>query len=615
MPRRYLLGPILVGLWITLGDATPASAHAAGGGGASGVAGPRAVAVAFALATLALLVGPLVAGTGRVDRLRGALGRITPLVVVGLSASIDLSRPAQLVVVTAAAAVALAPVDSRWRALPAVVLLAVVTAGSADPVGAGDRVLGGLHVVAGAVWLGLVIEVVARWAGDPAAGRRLLHRLSLPALGSVVAVATTGTLIASSHLGDARLALGSWWGKGLAVKIVLVISAAVVGALGRVRWTPRFEGTVLAGVAVIGTFLAVAGSPLSGAAPVGPLLVRDGAADVLVAPLQAGHNTVVVRGATPTDPAEVQVDGRAIALSTRSDGLQVGEVDLPEGRHRIRVGDQVTKVTIGPDEGGVALRAGLPDVVRDPDCLDGLAGMAAASAALSTPTHPVRFELEVGGDTCGPRGGFASMEGTWGATTVSAVEAMRARGTAGPLFVVTDGGSRAGAVADALRMAGQAFTEVPAAQLIATAAGPVGLGSLVVVATDRAGAWPAVDALARATGAVVPVVLAPWLLDASVISEIVGHSMSTLLATYRAPTSGEAVSYRVSATQSPGGGWAVTAAGFEAYLAALDDVVAGAVAAPVPGVYSAARVAVLPSDLDHPTESGWSTGVAMIRVA
>jgi putative copper export protein len=610
-----VVGPILVGLWTSLSAATPAAAHAAGGGGGSGVAGARAVAVGFALATLALLVGPLVAGTGRVDRIRGALGRATPLVVIALSGSIDLSRPAQLVVVAAAAAVALAPVESRWRALPAVVLVAVATAGSADPVGATDRVLGALHVSAGAVWLGLVLEVAARWVGDPATGRRLLQRLSLPALGSVVAVATTGAVIGSSHLGDARLALGSWWGKALALKVALVLAAAILGALGRVRWTPRAEGSVLAGVAVLGTLLAVAGSPLSGATPIGPLLARDGGADVLVAPLRAGRNTVVVRGAVDPSDARVQIDGQRVVLVARADGLLVGQVDLAEGRHRIRVGDQVTPVTIGPDEGGPALRATLPDAVDDPDCLDGLAGLAAAAGALSTPARPVRFELEVGGATCGPADGFGSREAAWGPTTRAAVEALRARGTTGPLYVVTDGTARATGVLEALRDAGQAFTEVPVAEFGPATAASVGLGSLVVVATDRAGAWPVIDALGQASGAVVPVVLAPWLLDASVLSEIAGQGMSTLVATYRSPSSGEAVGYRVGAARSPGGGWPITAAGFEAFLAAVEELTGGTLDPPAPGVYSAARVAVLPSDLDHPTESGWSTGVAMTKVA
>jgi putative copper export protein len=610
-----LLGSVLTGLWISLTCATPASAHAAGGGGASGVAGPRAVAVGFALATLALLVGPLIAGTGRVDRLRGALGRITPLVVVGLSASIDLSRPAQLVVVAAGAAVALAPVDSRWRAVPALVLVAVVTAGGIGDLAVRDRVIGGVHVVAGAVWLGLVVEVIARWAGDPAAGRKLLHRLSAPALGSLVAVATTGTIIASEHLGDARLALGSWWGRGLAIKIALVVGAALLGALGRRRRAPRLEGTMLATVAVIGMVLAVGGSPLSGAAPLGPLFASDGKADVLVAPLQAGRNTVVVRGPDGAPPATVQVDGRDVELAARSDGLRVGEVHLPEGRHRIRVGDQVTKVTIGPDEGGPVIRATLPDVVEDPDCLDGLAGMAAASAALSTPRRPVRFELEVGGDTCGPKGGFPSLEGTWAAATTSAVEAMRARGSSGPLLVVTDGGSRSRVVVRALRAAGEVFTDVPAERFDATAAASVQLGSLVVVATDRAGAWPTVDALAQANGATVPVVLAPWLLDSSVISEVAAHHLSVLIAAHRGPTTGEAVSYRINQARSTGGGWAITAAGFDAYLAALEDATGAVLPEGTAGVYSAAPVNVLPSDIDHPAEAGWSTGVAMIKVA
>jgi hypothetical protein len=91
--------------------------------------------------------------------------------------------------------------------------------------------------------------------------------------------------------------------------------------------------------------------------------------------------------------------------------------------------------------------------------------------------------------------------------------------------------------------------------------------------------------------------------------------MSTLVATYRSPSSGEAVGYRVGAARSPGGGWPVTAAGFEAFLAAVEQLTGDALPPPAPGVFSAARVAVLPSDLDHPTESGWSAGIAMTKVA
>jgi hypothetical protein len=207
------------------------------------------------------------------------------------------------------------------------------------------------------------------------------------------------------------------------------------------------------------------------------------------------------------------------------------------------------------------------------------------------------------------------MEGTWTAATTSAVEAMRARGSEGPLLVVTDGASRSRAVADALRTSGQVLTEVPAERFDAAAAEAVPLGSLVIVATDRSGAWPVVDELARANGATVPVVLAPWLLDSSVISEIAGHHLSALVAAHRNPTSGEAVSYRINEARTTGGGWAITGAGFEAYVAALEDATGAVIAPGIPGVYSAARVAVLPSDLDHPAESGWSTGVAMIRVA
>jgi hypothetical protein len=613
-PRiRALLGSTLVGLWLTLGDVTPAAAHGAGGGDASGVAGTRALAVGAALVTLAVLAGPLVAATGPVDRVRGAVGRVAPLLVAGLATSIDLSRPAQILVFGAAATVVLAPVESRWRAVPAVVLLAVVTAGSEGAIGGQDRVLGGLHVIFGALWLGLVLEVLARWRTDPALGRRLLHRLSGPALGALVGVATTGALVASDHLGDARLALGSWWGRGLAVKIGLVVAAALLGVLLRRAWTPRLEGTMLAGVAVLGLFLAVGGSPLSGDTPVGPFLARDGAAEILVAPLRAGPNTVVVR-APDGGPADLLVvDGRPIALSGRSDGLLVGSVDLPEGRHRLEVGDRSTTVTIGPDRGGVVLRASLPTLVSDPDCLDGLAGMAAAAAALDAEERPVRFELQVGGETCGPAGGFPRRADTWGATATAAISGMRARGTAGPLLVVSDGGPRAVALVQALQGAGVEHRAV-ATDAFDAAVASVELGSLVLLATDPAGAGPVIDRLADVTGATVPVVLAPWLLDAAVLTEIADQGVSVLVAAPRNPTSVEAVGYRGGAARTPGGGWAITSAGYEAYRVVLEELAGVPLEPLAPAVYSASRVAILPPGMDHPSDAGWAPGVAMIRV-
>jgi hypothetical protein len=254
-------------------------------------------------------------------------------------------------------------------------------------------------------------------------------------------------------------------------------------------------------------------------------------------------------------------------------------------------------------------------VVEDPECLDGLAGLAAASSALTTAGRPVRFELEMGGDECGPPGGFPSRAGTWELATTSAVAALRERGSRGPLLVVRDDGRRAAALVSALRASGEDLTEAPAERFDAAAAGSVEVGSLVLVATDRAGARPVVQAMAQATGATVPVVLAPWLLDASVLTGIADDGLSVLIATLRGPSSGEAVGYRVSEARSPGGGWAITAAGYEAYLAALEALTGGAAAPAVPGVYSAARVSVLPTDLDHPSESGWAKGIALVRVA
>ncbi|MDQ2649856.1 MAG: hypothetical protein M3Z03_09895, partial [Actinomycetota bacterium] len=223
-------------------------------------------------------------------------------------------------------------------------------------------------------------------------------------------------------------------------------------------------------------------------------------------------------------------------------------------------------------------------------------------------------ELEPGGDTCGPAGGLPRRAETWAATTSAAIAGMRARGTAGELVVVSDDDPRAVGLVQTLRAAGLELREVSVDRFDDDAAASVELGSLVLVATDRPGAQTVVERLADTTGATVPVVLAPWLLDAAVLSGIADQGVSVLVAAPRNPTSAEAVGYRGGAARTPGGGWAITSAGFEAYLAVVAGLTGATSEPAVPAVYSASRVTILPPGMDHPSGAGWAPGVAMIRV-
>jgi putative copper export protein len=272
-------------------------AHAASGGAGTGVADARAVVVGLAFAGLAAPVGPAFSGAGSLDRWRGLVARAAPAAAVAAGTDIHLHRGMQLVAIAAAAAAVVVPDEPRWRPLPAAVVLAAVTSGAGPGLDLLPRMLGALHVLAAASWLGLVVEMAVLWRRDVGAGRRTAMRLATPAVVLVAVAAATGTLIAADHLGDARLALSSWWGRGLALKVALVVGAALVGALVRRGWAPRLEGSLLAAVATIGLGLAAVGGPLAGAAGTGPLFAADdaGHASVVVTPLAPGRNTVLVR--------------------------------------------------------------------------------------------------------------------------------------------------------------------------------------------------------------------------------------------------------------------------------------------------------------------------------
>ena len=111
-----------------------------------------------------------------------------------------------------------------------------------------------------------------------------------------------------------------------------------------------------------------------------------------------------------------------------------------------------------------------------------------------------------------------------------------------------------------------------------------------------------------------------WILgeepDGITVSEIAARKLPVLVAAPRDPTSGLAVSYRLSAARAAGGGVPITADGFEGYLAVAARLAGERVPRATPGVFSMSRVSILPADLErgHESESGWARGVALVKV-
>lgn len=640
--------------------AEPAAAHAAGSSGDPGGIDPRAVALGLAITAVAVVAGPSLTGRRPVRRVRGALGTVAALGAAAMATTAGLTRPAVVVAIASVVAWWLAPARSRWRAAPTVVLLVAVAGGAEGSVDVVERTLAVAHVIGAALWLAAIAEVAVAWWTDGAAdGRRAARTVAGPAAVLVAVVFATGTWNTAAHLGDAGLALGTWWGRLLAVKVAVVVVVAVAAVLLRRAWVPQTEAVLLGGVAVVGLVLAAVGGPLSGAAPTGPLFVAAGTGDglVVVTPLTPGENLIVARPST--EATTVVVDGEAVELVLRDDGVLAASVDLPAGQHEIVVAGLRYDVTVRPDDADV-VPATLPALVADPDCLDRLAGAAAATAALTAAGRPTRLDVTIGGDTCGvvdndgdddpaevvaqppagpDRSGDGALDGpvdagadaerpavaAAGATSASvadaavpplvmAAQALAARGNPAPPTVITDGSARSEAAAAAV-VAARPDTAVLAAADVAFAP-PEALGpGPILVATDRAVAPAIVEAVTAATQATVPVVLAPWLLDADLLAGFAERGTFVMVAVERDPTSATAVDYRTAATSLTGGP-TPTAAGLAGYVEVLEAITGRPADDPHPGVFGLSRLAILPTDLDpHPSESGWAPGVALVRVA
>lgn len=601
---RLATGLTVAAGWLLV-SAAPALAHTEAGDSAPDVAGARAVAVGASLLAVAVTSGLALPGAGFGGPWRRRLGLAASIAAVALAPAAGLGGPAIAVAAVAATATMVVR-DARWLAAATTVLAGAVTAGAAGAIAVQDRLGGAIHVIAAGWWIGAVVEVVLAWRKSPAAGRLAAGRHTTVILGLAAAVVATGVRNVGQHLGDAGLAMTSWWGRALGAKLILLAAGLLVGHLGRRGWSWRIEGTALLAAGVIGTVLAAGGAPLDGPATPGPAFLAATSADVVVTPLTPGRNVVLLRQLDTGSHSRpsVEVDGRRVEAFSGAGGTLVASVTLGAGRHTITAGGQSLRATVRGRPGGAVIPVSWPEDVTDPDCLDLLAGAAAAAQALTASGTPA--EVTIGpGPTCAV-GGSAGLSWEGAGTSIAAFLAARAAGPS-PIVVV-DGRARSASLAAEIAAA-DAGTEVrPAAGFRGAPA-----GTPVILATSSDDALRAARRQSSAGSELL--VLAPWLLDARLLRQLGNSGVPALVSSRRDPTASSAAAYRAATLALPGGGLPPTAAGLEGYLEALAYVSKKPVPAARPSLYGMSKVGILPPSIagNHST-AGWSPGLALIRV-
>ncbi|KWX01801.1 hypothetical protein LI90_2833 [Carbonactinospora thermoautotrophica] len=376
--------------WHLVQGAAPAWAHAA-------EQHPPTVEWATVAARCAVLVGgAVVAGVallrplaGRPNRARHTVVWTAAAVAAAGSVLSILQGVRPSAALTQAAAIAAVPVLLRWRiaAVPAGALLLALLAGQSTPALWSPAFLVGIvHAVGAAVWLGAAVCV----ATGPR--RTLLGRLAPASVVAGVAVAGTGLAQAyQDGIGlDERL-YGTAFGRLLLLKSLVLLGCAAVGVLALRRKLPtapvfRAEATVLAVAVVAGGVVATIPVPDPPPTPGVPLLrevtLADHRVPVLVTPHRPGWNLVHLGGegtlgaTVRTSPASPPVPAEERAGAPGRWAL----VELPAGRSTLRIEyyGQSAKVPVdtGHDRTAPAAITG-PD---GPECASMALGAAVAGA-------------------------------------------------------------------------------------------------------------------------------------------------------------------------------------------------------------------------------------------
>ena len=343
------------------GDALPATTTSSSGGW-SGTVASWLFFAGFAAAAGSLVVQLLSGERAGCERTAVRAGMVTALAGAVLSwAELALDATSSGVVL-AAVTVALVSVATsvhgvvRRSGIPLGLLIAAAATWSARShaasiAGVAGAVADTIHLVAGGIWVGALVAIVARlWRSDlrsePA--RAVLRRYSRLALGLVLVLAGAGVVSAFQLVPTWDQVWSTGYGRLLVAKTVLFGAALVLAAVARwsgigagrlrqLRRSTTAEGAVVVAVLVLAGVLANVSPPVPASAAeallgppplVGPVARDAGLAGQLNVEVAADGRRIDLRVFSPSGP----VPGTEVSVAVlEPDGAEVDLLPRPCG--------------------------------------------------------------------------------------------------------------------------------------------------------------------------------------------------------------------------------------------------------------------------------------------
>ncbi|MGH2559398.1 MAG: copper resistance protein CopC [Thermomicrobiales bacterium] len=195
-----------------------------------------------------------------------------------------------------------------------------------------------MHLAGAAIWLGglayLVATLVTLGQSDPAASAALARRFSLTALGTMLALITTGAVNGALHVAGPRTLTDQDYGVTLIAKLLVVLVVLIVAAVNLLITVPRLHAAVATGQAEIAHAL-LAGLRVTVALEV------IGGAGILI-------GSAILTELPPADaPLPVDVAARVVTIDQRQ---PAGDVEVwLLGRLTGQASDRFTLSLDGPD--------------------------------------------------------------------------------------------------------------------------------------------------------------------------------------------------------------------------------------------------------------------------
>lgn len=492
------------------------------------------------------LLRPLVDALPRpLWQVTAALGGASAVLAVVSAIAFDVNLVGALVHAVLAIAVPvltrLRPAIGRWLAVALLVLLILETALGRSGI---EFAIDTVYVAGTVVWFGLSALALARTEAPRTAP------LSWT-LGGVLTLAAALQLLLSGVAFDRRL-YETLFGIALLAAFVLPLVTSVL-------WRRAAIAGVAASLVAWSAFAAVP-EPADLPVPGVPLLADAGGSPVLVSPQRPGRNLVHL-----PEPGAVRVgDGPVVQAVARPGASGAwAEVELPEGRSELTVGDRTIDVDAGHDP-GPASAAG-PD---GPECAStALGGLIAGRADVLRDCPADRLSEE-------------------DAEALRKLVGYLATREAGSVTIVGDESPRGAAAAQVVRDAAAAeHIEVrPDGAALVVAAGWTGAAAALKGAAAEQAERPAYP---------YGLYVAPWLLTGPLVNSVA----SSMVPLRFDPREQAAVSYAV-ALDDAFPGEAPTVTGFQQWLGPEQP------APPRVQVYASAQVNVMPMNPDEPHAPG-----------